>query len=801
MSRLALNGVTAIVSPTSTERITIPISGMSCAACQAHVQKALQSQPGVTDAAVNLMTREASIDYDPAAVTPQALVEAVRATGYGAELPTADEEPSDRDELRDSEYRSVRSKAAVSLLAGAVAMILSVPLMAGHSGPTADPLMRHVNDFMMPMLERIMPWLFRIDHQFISYLLLALTVFVMAWAGRKFYERAWAALRRRNADMNLLIAVGTGAAFLFSAMATLDPEFFVSRGVSADVYYEAVILIIALMLVGKTLEARATARTGAALRRLIALQPPMARAVRGNDETEVPLRNVRPGDTLSVRPGERIPVDGEITTGTSRVDESMLTGEPMPAAKGPGDAVVGGTVNTTGAFRFRATTVGADSVLARIVRLMREAQGSRAPIQQLADRVSAVFVPTVIGLAALTLVAWLIFDPIAPAVRGLAAAVAVLIIACPCAMGLAVPTAVMVATGRGAELGILIKGGEALQALASVRVIVFDKTGTLTEGRPEVTDIICATACLHAVGSGEHCVQARRGTDEMLELVASVEQSSEHPLAAAIVAEAKRKGIALTTATDFEVHPGRGVVGQVGGVAVSVGNRTLMAEMGTDPGPLSADADRLAAEGKTPVLAAIDGRLAGILAIADPIKPTARAAVKRLQGMGLEVSLLTGDDHRTAEAVARQVGISRVVAEVLPAGKVDEIKRIQANGEAAAMVGDGINDAPALAAASVGIALGTGTEIAVEAGEVTLMRGDPRGVADAVALARQTMRLMRQNLFWAFAYNVVGIPIAAGVLYPTFGILLSPVLASAAMAISSVSVVTNSLRLRTFATT
>jgi P-type Cu+ transporter len=655
--------------------------------------------------------------------------------------------------------------------------------MTVHSGTAADPLMHSVMAALMPLVEHTLPWLFHIRPEILNYTLLATTVFVMTWAGRQFYVRAWAAIMRRNADMNVLIAVGTGAAFLFSAITTLAPAFFASRGVAPDVYHEAVILIIALMLVGKTLEARATARTGAALRRLIALQPPTARIVRGNDEIDVPLKSVRPDDTVVVRPGERIPVDGEITSGASRVDESMLTGEPMPVAKGVGDTVVGGTMNTTGTFRFRATAVGADSVLARIVRLMREAQRSRAPIQQLADRASAVFVPVVMGLALLTFAAWVIVDPVAPVVRGLAAAVAVLIIACPCAMGLAVPTAVMVATGRGAELGILIKGGEALQALAGVGVVVFDKTGTLTEGRPAVTDIRTL---------------AGEANDELLRLVASLEQSSEHPLAAAIVDDAKRKQLPLAKAEAFEALPGRGVIGRVNGISVAAGNRALMTERGIDVEPLSAQADQFAAEGKTPVFAAIDGRLAALIAVADPIKPTARDAVGRLRDMGLDVIMVSGDDHRTAEAVSRQVGIDRVIAGMLPAGKVEEVKRLRADGRAVAMVGDGINDAPALAAADVGIALGTGTEIAVEAGDVTLMRGDPRGVADAIALSRQTMRVMRQNLFWAFAYNVIGIPIAAGALYPAFGILLSPVIASAAMAVSSVSVVTNSLRLRRF---
>jgi Cu+-exporting ATPase len=761
----------------------LTITGMHCAACQAHVQKALQRIPGVADATVNLLTGDADVDFDPAAVTPDKLVESVRATGYGAELPAAENELVGRGDGENAEFRDLRLRAIVSLIAGAAVMILSMPLMAGHRGPTADPLMRWVMHSSMPVIAQVFPWLFRIDPTVLGYLLLAITIGVMAWAGRRFYVGAWTALRHGAADMSLLIAVGTGAAFLSSAAVTIAPGFFASRGVAADVYYEAVVLIIALVLVGNTLEARARDRTTAAVRGLLALQPPMARVVRGSDEVDVPLKQIRLGEIVAVRPGERIPVDGEIETGAGRVDESMLTGEPMPVAKRPGDSVVGGTMNAMGAFRIRATAIGGDSVLARIVALVKAAQGSRAPIQRLADRVSAVFVPAVVGIAVLTFIAWLLLDPVAPVVRGLAAAVGVLIIACPCAMGLAVPTAVMVATGRGAELGILVKGGEPLQALARVNTVVFDKTGTLTEGRPAVTDIVTA---------------AGKSAGELLRAVTAVEQSSEHPLAKAIVAEAKRRQLALPVAVDFEAHTGRGVVGKIGNDRVAVGNRTLMADLGIDPGPLSGDADRFAVDGKTPVLIAIGDRLAGVVAVSDPVKASAREAVKRLRDMELDIAMVTGDDHRTAEAVARQVGIEHVVAEVLPAGKVDEVKRLQSAVRRVAMVGDGINDAPALAAADVGIALGTGTDIAVEAGDVTLMRGDPRAVTDAVALARQTMRVMRQNLFWALAYNVIGIPVAAGILYPWFGILLSPVIASAAMAVSSVAVVTNSLRLRRF---
>jgi Cu+-exporting ATPase len=782
--------------PPAAERVTIPVSGMSCAACQAHVQKALQRQPGVADATVSLMTQEATVTYDPAVASPQALVDAIRHTGYGAELPTsgAGESGVDEQEARDranrEEYLDLRRKAVFSLVAGAVAMVASMPLMtaAAHGLPTADPFMHWVMEVLTPALRRGLPWLYAIDPHLLSYGLLALTAVVMGWAGRHFYVRAWVSFRHHAADMNTLIAVGTGAAFLYSAVATVAPGLFLSHGVPADVYYEAVVFIIALVLVGNMFEARAKGQTSSALRRLIGLQPKTARVVRDGAEQDVAIRDVRPGDAVVVRPGERIPVDGELVSGSSTVDESMLTGEPLPVAKKPGDKVVGGTVNKSGSFRYRATTLGADSVLAQIVRLMRQAQGSRAPIQRLADRVSAVFVPVVLSLAIATFVVWFLADPVAPLVRGLAAAVAVLIIACPCAMGLAVPTAVMVATGKGAEFGILFKGGEVLQRAGELQTVVFDKTGTLTEGRPTVTDVVLAGP------GGDGALSA----DALLSLVASVEKSSEHPLAEAIVTYAKERSLPLSDAEGFEAKAGRGAVGRVNGSAVAVGNRKLMSELSVDVAPLAAQAERLAAAGKTAVYAAVDGRPAGVLAVADPIKPESREAVERLRRMGLETVLLTGDNRHTAEAVAAQVGIERVIAEVLPEGKVDEVARLQADGRVVAMVGDGINDAPALARADVGIALGTGTDIAVEAGDITLMRGDPRGVAVAVALARRTMRTMWQNLFWALVYNVVGIPVAAGVLYPVFGLLLSPVIASAAMAFSSVSVVTNSLRLRRF---
>ncbi|MFL6292130.1 MAG: heavy metal translocating P-type ATPase [Thermoanaerobaculia bacterium] len=773
----------------ATTLITIPVSGMTCAGCQAGVQKSLQRQPGVVDAAVNLMLGSAAVTYDPAVTRPEALVEAIRETGYGAELPAAErtafEEQEARDKAQAEEFHELRGKALLSGIAGLIAMIVSMPLMApagGHShGPVADPFMRWAMESLSPALERVLPWLYRVDPRVLSYGLLALAVGIMAWAGRHFYTRAWSSFRHHSADMNTLIAVGTGAAFLYSVLATAVPGFFLRRGLQPDVYYEAVILIIALILTGNALEARAKSRTSAALRGLIALQPKTARVLRSHEEVDVPIEEVRGGDTVVVRPGERVPVDGEVLSGASAVDESMLTGESMPVEKGPGDRVIGGTINRTGAFRYRATALGADSMLARIVKLMREAQGSRAPIQRLADRISAVFVPVVLQIAIVTFVVWFVAADSAPAVRAFAAAVAVLIIACPCAMGLAVPTAVMVATGRGAELGALIKGGEALQRAGDITHVVLDKTGTVTEGRPTVTDVVNMEG---------------RQPEELLRLVASLEASSEHPLADAIVRHARDLGLSLAQTAEFQSVTGRGALGMVDGAALAVGNEKLMADYAVPVEPLRADAERLTAQGKTPVWVALDGRLAGLLAVADPIRPTSKEAIARLRRMGLQVVLLTGDNRRTAEAIASQAGIDRVVAGVLPEGKVEEVRRLQQEGAVVAMVGDGINDAPALAQADVGIAVGSGTDIAIEASDVTLMRGDLGGVADAIALSRRTMRTMKQNLFWAFIYNVVGIPIAAGALYPVFGLLLSPILASAAMAFSSVSVVANSLRLR-----
>ncbi len=784
------------------ETVTLPVSGMTCAACQSRVQRQLSRAPGVTEASVNLLMGNATVTFDPSASTPASLVQVVLDTGYGAELPAANddviEQLAARDATTSHEYESLRLRAIVSGVAGALAMVASMPLMGAndHSGMgvVADPFMRWVMRALSPWFASVMPWLYAIPTGVLTWSLLILTLGVMLWAGRQFYVSAWQAFRHRAADMNTLVAVGTGAAFAYSVLATVAPDFFTRHGVAPDVYFEAVIFIIALILTGRMFESRATRRTAAALRALASLRPMTARVMRptpdgGETEVELPLRDVRANDVVVIRPGERIPVDGTIESGSSSVDESMLTGESMPVEKRTGDRVIGGTINATGAFRFRATTLGSRSVLAQIMTLMRDAQASRAPIQGLADRISAVFVPTVIVLSAVTFALWFLVlrnggtEGGAASVRAFAAAVAVLIIACPCAMGLAVPTAVMVATGRGAEGGVLIKGGEALQRAGAITTIVLDKTGTITEGRPAVTDLSRAAA-------------TSLSDDELLALAASLEQLSEHPVAGAIVRRARERQLPLVDPTAFESLTGRGATAMIGSRWVAAGNMTLMSELSIDITALQTAAFSLASMAKTVIFVAVDGEVAGVIAVADPVRGESKTAIAELQRMGLDVVMLTGDNAQTANAVARAVGITQVVAGVLPAGKVAAIAAQQRAGRVVAMVGDGIDDAPALVQADVGIAIGTGTDVAIEAADIALMRGGLSGVVGAIGLSRRTMRTMRQNLFWAFVYNVIGIPVAAGVLYPAFGVLLSPVLASAAMAFSSVSVVTNSLRLR-----
>jgi len=743
--------VTTKLAPEKENAISFPVTGMTCAACQARIQRALSAERGVIDASVNLLTNSAAVRYDPTTVSPQHLIEAVRATGYDAALPTADESPlstdSAQEEAEASEARSIAFKATVSVIVGTLGVLLSMLLMGSA---------------------------------LVNYVLLALTSGILVWAARDIYRRAWKAVRHRSADMNTLIALGTGSAFLYSLVATVAPNLFARNGIAPDVYYEAVIFIIGLVLAGRAIEARARRKTSAALRKLVTLLPPNARVEQGSAWIEKPLAQVRSGEVVILRPGERIPVDGIVIDGASEIDESMLTGEPFPVAKMAGDAVVGGTLNTTGSLRYRATSVGAESVLARIVGLMREAQASRAPIQRLADRVSAVFVPVVVAIAIITFLAWYSLADTAALPRAIAAAVSVLIIACPCAMGLAVPTAVMVATGRGAELGLLIKGGEILQRAGDVDTVVFDKTGTVTEGAPTVKRVI-------ALGSVDE--------KEILRAAASLERHSEHPVGAAVVRAAVERGISFDAIGSFRSHTGRGVTGTMSERGVAVGNAQLMRE-------LKFDADRVAAvldthlTGGSELYVAIDGELVGAIVVDDALRPSSREAVEKLKGMGVDVVLLTGDRKSTADAIARETGINQVVAEVLPAGKVEEIRRLQAMNRVVAMVGAGINDAPALAQSDVGISMSKGTDIAIEASDIALMRSDLRGVPLAISLSRRTMATMKQNLFWAFAYNVIGIPIAAGVLFPVTGLMLSPIIASAAMALSSVSVVTNSLRLR-----
>ena len=769
------------------ERVELDIQGMTCASCQATVQGRLASAPGVQEATVNLLLGSARVTFDPAATDAETLAQRVRESGYATRprtsKRTAAVEQEERDAELDREATDLRRRAIVAAVLGAVAMVLSMPLMThGGHATSADPLLAWSMQFLDPPLRAALPWLYGVDPQTLSFVLMLLTAFVLGWAGRPIYARAFAALRHRTSDMNTLVALGTGAAFVWSAAATLAPDFFLRQGIAPDVYYEAAVLILAFVLTGRALEARAKKRTAGALRGLVGLQPSTARTQRIGGDRDVPVGELRPGDVILLRPGERVPIDGVVLEGASAVDESMLTGESVPVAKLEGARVIGGTLNTTGSLRYRATSLGEESVLARIVELMRQAQGSRAPIQDLADRVSAVFVPTVLVIALVTFVAWAVFAEVAPLGRALAAAIAVLIIACPCAMGLAVPTAVMVASGRGAQRGLLVKGGEALQRAADVTTVVLDKTGTVTAGRPEVTDVWPVDS-------------KALEPNVLLARAAAVEALSEHPLADAILRAARERGLELQHGQEFLSTPGRGALAHVDGMRVALGNRAYLVSLGVDASPLDAHAEALREEGKTAVLVAFDGEPAGVIAAADPLREGSLEAIASLRELGLAIVLLTGDEPRTAHAVAARVGIERVVAGVLPEGKVEEIERLQRSGEVVAMVGDGVNDAPALARADVGIALGTGADVAIEAGDLSLLRADLRGVPAAVRLSRATMRTMRQNLFWAFAFNVVGIPIAAGVLYPAFGMLLSPVLASAAMAFSSVSVVTNSLRL------
>ncbi len=799
---------------------SFPVTGMSCAACSSRVEKTVQGLSGVVRAAVNLATERLTVTYLAGIITPAGIARAVQEAGYRmlvAEDGAAPAEPgAAAEEERRRQVSLIRLKFIVSLAVGAVLMLMML-----------------IPESWMSM-------------QTMWYIMFALATPVQFWAGQQFYRGAWAAARHHTTDMNTLIAVGTSAAYLYSAAVTFFPGAFeraAGAGFEAAVYYDSAVIIIGLILLGRWLEARAKGQTSAAMRRLVGLQAKTARVVRpapvvagagesvateageigngvqaacaaaadsacslaarpmavSNGETveiDIPVEEVFVGDVIVVRPGEKIPVDGVVVEGRSAVDESMLTGESIPVEKGPGDEVIGATLNRTGSFRFSATKVGRDTALAQIVRLVEEAQGSKASIQRLADYIASIFVPVVLGIAVLTFLIWYLFGPEPAFTLALLSFVAVVIIACPCAMGLATPTAIVVGTGKGAENGILIRSGEALERAYKLDVIVLDKTGTLTRGRPEVTDVILAqTGGRDGAADG---AAVERGEDELLRLAASAERGSEHPLGEAIVEEAKGRKLRLVDASHFSAIPGRGVEAVIEGAEVLLGNRRLLDERGYSLDGLEAIAERLAEEGKTPMFVVANGVVAGVIGVADVLKPDSADAVRGLQALGLEVYMITGDNRRTAEAIARQVGISNVLAEVLPERKAQAVKELQAAGKVVAMVGDGINDAPALAQADIGIAIGTGTDVAMETSDITLIRGDLTPIGTSIRLSRATMRVIKQNLGWAFGYNIALIPIAAGILYPAFGILLDPVFAAVAMALSSVSVLTNSLRLRRF---
>ncbi len=754
-----MGGVTERTESTQNPTLArIGIRGMHCAACVAKVERALSQTPGVVRASVNLASEEALVEYLPGQVNLSGLGAAVASTGFEmVERGESAEEEVERQHRDD--YLLLKRKLIVSA-------VLTVVILMG----TMTPLLA-----FLPLSAPV--WLF------------VLTTPVQFWVGGQFYRSAWARARHGSSDMNTLIAVGTSAAYLYSTVAVFAPGFFVAVRQRPQMYFDTAAVIITLLLLGRLLEARAKRRTTEAIRRLAQLQPKTATVLRGEGEQEtVPVEQVQVGDQVLVRPGESMPVDGIVRAGSSAVDESMLTGESLLVEKRPGDSVTGATLNTMGALTVLATKVGQETALARIIDLVRQAQGSKAPIQRLADTIAAYFVPAVIVTAVITFCLWLIFGPDPSLTFALMTFVAVLIIACPCSLGLATPTAIMVGTGRGAEYGVLIKGGEVLERAHTLTTVVFDKTGTLTTGKPAVTEVVPSETLPE---------RATLSNEEILRIAARAEWHSEHPLGQAVVQQAKAQGLNLGPVESFVALAGHGVEARVDGKLVLVGSRRLLAQRGIQSDDMLEHGERLSREGKTPLYVVVNRRVVGLIAVADTLKPQAAEAVRRLQQMGLEAVMLTGDNQYTAHAIARQAGIARVLAEVLPEDKAAEIARLQDNGATVAMVGDGINDAPALAQATVGIAVGTGTDIALEAADITLMRGEVSGVAVAIALSRRTVQIIRQNLFWAFAYNTAGIPLAAGLLYPFFGILLDPMVAASAMALSSVSVLTNSLRLRT----
>ncbi|WP_310020338.1 heavy metal translocating P-type ATPase [Croceicoccus sp. BE223] len=742
------------------EHYELAVEGMTCASCVGRVEAALRGVPGVTTAGVNLATERASV---VGTANPDALIDAIARTGYAARIIDA----GDVDRNAEGEERKAAELGQLKRDL-TLAAVLTLPVFLLEMGSHVIP---GIDDVIMSTVGMTASW----------YLQFALTTIVLALPGRRFFRHGVPALLRLAPDMNSLVAVGTAAAYGYSLIATFAPG--ALPAATVNVYYEAAAVIVTLILLGRYLEARAKGRTSEAIKRLVGLQAKTARVRQGGAIVEVPVADVAVGDIVEVRPGERIPVDGTIVEGESFVDEAMVTGESIPVAKAAGSDVVGGTVNQQGGLALRATAVGEATVLAQIIRMVEEAQGAKLPIQALVDKVTMWFVPAVFAVAALTFLAWLAFGPSPALTFAMVNAVAVLIIACPCAMGLATPTSIMVGTGRGAELGILFRKGEALQSLKDARVIALDKTGTLTEGRPALTDFT---------------VDAGFERGEVLRLVAAVEAKSEHPIARAIVSAAKAQGLDVPAATGFQSKTGLGGEAQAGGRFVQVGSHRYMTGLGIDASAFADLAQTLGTQGKTPLYAAVDGRLAAVIAVADPIKASTPGAIRAFHALGLKVAMITGDNRRTADAIARELGIDEVVAEVLPEGKVNTIRRLKAEHGYTAFIGDGINDAPALAAADIGLAVGTGTDIAIESADIVLMSGHLQGAATAIALSRATIGNIRQNLFWAFAYNVALVPVAAGALYPAYGILLSPIVAAAAMAMSSVFVVGNALRLRRF---
>jgi len=741
------------------DEIEFPIRGMTCASCTARVERVLGNVPGVIEAAVNLASESARVRYLPASAGLAEFRRAVGEAGYEVPAEVAGAAGAAGDAQRENELALMRRELVVGVG-------LSIPIAVLAMGMYYAPFHQWLESFGL-------------TDPVINFILFALATPVMIWPGRRFFVSGWKAYRHLSPDMNSLVMTGTGAAYLYSLVVTFAPYLLPEN--ARHTYFEAAAVVITLVFLGKFLEAVAKGRASNAIRKLLGLKARTARVLRGSEEEEIPIEAVRPGDLVSVRPGEKIPVDGTVTTGASYVDESMITGEPVPVAKQPGDKVIGATINQNGAFRFKAEAVGADTVLAQIIRLVQGAQSAKLPIQSLADRVVAVFTPIVLVIAAFTAGVWLAFGPAPALTFALVNAVAVLVIACPCAMGLATPAAVMVGTGRAAELGVLFRRGEALETLSRVKAVVLDKTGTLTYGRPELTDL--------AVVEGFD-------ENEVRTLIAAAEAPSEHPVAQAIAKAAREQGLDMPEAKDFAAVPGYGVEANVEDRKIHVGADRYMTQLGLDVGPFSDVARRLADEGKTPLYAAVDGRLAAALAVSDPIKPGAREAIAQLHAMGMQVAMITGDNRRTAQAIARQLGIDHVLAEVLPQGKAQAIAEIQQRVGRTAFVGDGINDAPALAQADVGLAMGSGTDVAIETADVTIMNSEAQSIPAALAVARKTLRTIRMNLFWAFFYNVALIPLAAGVLYPSTGWLLNPVLAGAAMGLSSVFVLTNSLRLK-----